>query len=71
MHETIMAAGHNAQPQLDAAAEAKLCLLARWILHCHERTRQRGQLGMLAPAFADAEPERTVGREVSDAAGWA
>lgn len=58
MHETIVAAGDEAQPHLDAAAAVKLRLLARWPLRCHERTRQRGQLGVEAPAFGDAELER-------------
>jgi|GEM_PF-2515777 len=57
MHETIIAAGNEARPHRDAVAAANLRLLACWLLHCHERTRQRGQLGVLASAFGDAEPE--------------
>jgi uncharacterized protein YjiS (DUF1127 family) len=30
---------------------ARLRRLARWLLHCHERTRQRQQLGELEPRF--------------------
>jgi len=59
MHETIVAAGDKAQPHLDAAAAARLRLLARWLLHCHERARQRGQLGVAAPEFGEAEPEHS------------
>lgn len=35
------------------AAEEKLRLLARWLLHCHERARQRRQLGVLEPRLQD------------------
>ncbi len=54
MDERIVASGCAAQPQRDAAAAANLHLLARWLLDCHERTRQRGQLGVLAPMFGSA-----------------
>ncbi len=61
MHETHVAAGHECQPN-DPEAALKLRLLARWLQHCHERTQQRGQLGMLAaqgpgPGFV-SEPLR-------------
>jgi uncharacterized protein YjiS (DUF1127 family) len=32
---------------------ARLRRLARWLLHCHERTRQRQQLGELDPRLRD------------------
>jgi hypothetical protein len=70
MHETIVAAGHDAQSQLDAAAVAKLCLLARWLLHCHERTRQRGQLGVLARPLHDTSSGHIDCLEASSEPGW-
>lgn len=70
MHETLVAAAPEAQPN-DAEAAVKLRLLARWLLHCHERTRQRGQLGALAPVSPDAEPARIDGQDTSRAVGWA
>lgn len=71
MHETISAAGDDAQPLLEAAAAAKLRLLTRWLLHCHEQTRQRGQLGVLAPVSADAEPARIDSPDTRRAVGCA
>ena len=35
------------------AVEEKLRLLAGWLLHCHERARQRRQLGVLDTRFQE------------------
>lgn len=41
------------QHGLGESAEERLRLLARWLLHCHERARQRRQLGVLEPRLRD------------------
>ncbi len=53
MSETdILAEGVDRQGRA-VAAEEKLQLLARWLHHCHERARQRRQLGVLEPRLQD------------------
>ena len=41
--------GWEGHPTQGMGPAARLRCLARWLLHCHERTRQRRQLAELEP----------------------
>lgn len=53
MNETIASGGPDGHQTQNSGAEATLRLLVSWLLHCHERTRRRQHLGVLAPDFRD------------------
>ena len=54
MNDTIVSGGPDGHPTENPDNDTPLRLLARWLLHCHERTRRRQQLGVLEPQFRDS-----------------
>jgi uncharacterized protein YjiS (DUF1127 family) len=53
MSETNILGNGSGGRRQGVPAEERLRLLARWLLRCHERTRQRRQLGVLEPRLYD------------------
>ena len=70
MHDTIAASGQDALSPHDPVAAEKLRLLARWLHHCHEQARQRGQLGVLAPSFSTTDTGGSPSAERPATVGW-
>jgi hypothetical protein len=70
MHETIVANGQDALSPVDVGAVEKLRLLARWLHHCHEQARQRGQLGVLAPSFSTTDTGGSPSADRPGTVGW-
>ena len=68
---SVAACPHGAQDQ-SQTSEATLRLLVRWLLDCHERTRQRGQLGVLSALVQDgicatgAEAFERIGERIGE-----
>lgn len=54
MNHTIASGGPDGHQTQHSGAEATLRFLVSWLIHCHERTRRRQQLGVLAPDFRDS-----------------
>ena len=53
MSDTDILGEQGGRRATQATTEETLRLLARWLLHCHERARQRQQLGVLEPRLCD------------------
>jgi uncharacterized protein YjiS (DUF1127 family) len=53
MDETAVLGRRNGHREERQGTDERLRLLVRWLLHCHERTRQRQQLGALEPHLRD------------------
>ncbi len=53
MSETNILGDRSGQRGQRVPAEVKLRLVARWLLHCHARVRQRRQLGLLELRLCD------------------
>jgi hypothetical protein len=54
MNDMIASGGPDGHQATNSGAETTLRLLVLWLLHCHDRTRRRQQLGILEPHFRDA-----------------
>ena len=51
MDKTAVLGGRDGHREERQGGDERLRLLVRWLLHCHERTRQRQQLGALEPCL--------------------
>ncbi len=54
MNDVIASGGRDGHHAPNSGAATTLRLLVLWLLHCHDRTRRRQQLGVLEPHFRDA-----------------